>query len=96
MGAIFHVPMEEDVELPSLRGRFARLACLDMTGESLQSASFKAFDCYIFGNEARGLPREQLASLGAKPFTIAGGGGTIESLNLASAVNMCVYELNRG
>jgi RNA methyltransferase, TrmH family len=95
MGAIFHVPMEEDVELPSLRGRFARLACLDMTGESLQSASFKAFDCYIFGNEARGLPREELASLGAQPFTIAGGGGTIESLNLASAVNMCVYELNR-
>jgi len=94
MGAIFHVPMELDVELPSLRERFARIARLDMTGESLQSAGFKAFDCYLFGNEARGLPREQLAALDAKPFTIAGG-GTIESLNLASAVNMCVYELNR-
>jgi TrmH family RNA methyltransferase len=65
-----------------------------MTGESLQAQRFKAFDCYLFGNEARGLPREQLANLGATPFTIAGG-GTIESLNLASAVNMCVYELNR-
>jgi TrmH family RNA methyltransferase len=94
MGAIFHVPLELDVELASLRERFARIACLDMTGESLQSAGFKAFDCYLFGNEARGLPREQLADLGAKPFTIAGG-DTIESLNLASAVNMCVYELNR-
>jgi TrmH family RNA methyltransferase len=94
MGAIFHVPIEVDVEPVSLRERFARIACLDMTGESLQSAGFKAFDCYLFGNEARGLPREQLANLGAKPFTIAGG-GTIESLNLASAVNMCVYELNR-
>jgi TrmH family RNA methyltransferase len=94
MGAIFHVPMELDVELASLRERFARIACLDMTGESLQSAGFKAFDCYLFGNEARGLPREQLANLDAKPFTIAGG-GAIESLNLASAVNMCVYELNR-
>jgi TrmH family RNA methyltransferase len=94
MGAIFHVPLELDVELASLPERFARIACLDMTGESLQSAGFKAFDCYLFGNEARGLPREQFANLGAKPFTIAGG-GTIESLNLASAVNMCVYELNR-
>jgi TrmH family RNA methyltransferase len=94
MGAIFHVPLELDVQLHSLRGRFARIACLDMTGESLQSAGFKAFDCYLFGNEARGLPREQLAALDAKPFTIAGG-RAIESLNLASAVNMCVYELNR-
>jgi len=94
MGAIFHVPLEPDVELHSLRERFARIACLDMAGESLQSAAFKAFDCYLFGNEARGLPREVLGALDAKPFTIAGG-GSIESLNLASAVNMCVYELNR-
>jgi RNA methyltransferase, TrmH family len=94
MGAIFHVPLELDVQLPSLRERFARLACLDMTGEPVPSAGFKAFDCYLFGNEARGLPREQLAALDAKPFTIAGG-RNIESLNLASAVNMCVYELNR-
>jgi TrmH family RNA methyltransferase len=94
MGAIFHVPMELDVELHSLRERFAHIACLDMTGESVQSPGFKAFDCYLFGNEARGLPREQLAALDAKPFTIAGC-GTIESLNIASAVNICVYELNR-
>jgi TrmH family RNA methyltransferase len=94
MGAIFHVPMEVDVELHSLRERFTRIACLDMAGESLASPGFKAFDCYLFGNEARGLPREQLAALDTTPFTIAGC-GTIESLNLASAVNMCVYELNR-
>jgi len=89
MGAIFHVPVELDVELASLRERFARIACLDTTGDSLQSAAFKAFDCYLFGNEARGLPRERLASLDAKPFTIAGG-GAIESLNVASAVKICV------
>jgi TrmH family RNA methyltransferase len=94
MGAIFQVPMELEVELPALRERFARIACLDMAGESLQSPDFKAFDCYLFGNEARGLPREQLTALDAKPFTIAGR-GAIESLNLASVVNMCVYELNR-
>jgi TrmH family RNA methyltransferase len=94
MGAIFHVPLELDVELQSLRTRFERIACLDMAGESLQSAAFKMFDCYLFGNEARGLPREELAALDAKLFTIAGS-GNIESLNLAAAVNMCVYELNR-
>jgi RNA methyltransferase, TrmH family len=94
MGAIFHVPIEFDVELLSLPERFARLACLDMSGESVQSPQFKKSNCYLFGNEARGLPREQLAALDVRPFTIAGC-GAIESLNLAAAVNMCVYELNR-
>jgi TrmH family RNA methyltransferase len=94
MGAIFHVPIELDVELHSLRERFERIACLGLTGETVQSPDFRNFDCYLFGNEARGLPREQLTALDAKPFTIAGS-GTIESLNLASAVNMCLYELSR-
>ncbi|MWV16452.1 RNA methyltransferase [Pseudomonas sp. L-22-4S-12] len=94
MGAIFHTPMELDVELDALRPRFARLACLDMQGEPVQSARFNAFDCYLFGNEARGVPREQLNALGAQPFTIPGC-GAIESLNLATTVNMCAYELNR-
>ena len=93
-GAIFHVPIELDVELLSLRERFERMACLDMQGESVSSANFRTFNCYLFGNEARGLPREQLGALNARSFAIAGG-GSIESLNLASAVNMCVYELNR-
>lgn len=94
MGAIFHTPLELDVELNALPARFPRIACLDMNGASLQSASFKRFDCYLFGNEARGVPREQLNALNAQPFTIAGC-GAIESLNVAATVNMCVYELSR-
>jgi len=94
MGAIFHASMELDVELGSLGSRFKRIACLDMNGNSLQSASFRNFDCYLFGNEARGVPREQLIALDARPFTIAGC-GAIESLNLATTVSMCAYELNR-
>jgi TrmH family RNA methyltransferase len=93
-GAIFHVPVELEVPLQVLRERFGRIACLDMSGEAVQSPSFKTHDCYLFGNEARGLPHAEVAALAAQPFTIAGGGG-IESLNLASAVNMCVYELSR-
>ena len=94
MGAIFHTPMELDVEPHALRTRFARFAYLDLQGDRVQSDAFKTFDCYLLGNEARGVPREQLAALDAKPFTIAGC-GAIESLNLASAVNVCVYELSR-
>src|SRR5256885_1845578 len=58
MGAIFHVPVESDVELLSLRVRYARLAGLDMSGAPVHSPEFASFDCYLFGNEARGLPRE--------------------------------------
>lgn len=94
MGAIFHVPIEQDVELDTLSSRFSNIACLDMVGDSIQQPVFKTFDCYLFGNEARGLPREGMAALGARPFTI-GGSGVIESLNVAAAVNICAYETQR-
>ena len=94
MGAIFHVPMELDAPLESLRERYKSIATLDMNGKALSDSSFKHFDCYVFGNEARGVPREALHAMNAQAFTVAGC-GAIESLNLASAVNMCVYELKR-
>jgi RNA methyltransferase, TrmH family len=93
-GAIFYVPIELDVALDSLRKRFERIACLDMKGDPVQSPGFRSFDCYVFGNEARGIPREQMATLDAKAFSIPGS-GAIESLNLASAVNVCAYEMRR-
>lgn len=94
MGAIFHVPVEVDVALDSLPARFARIASLDLQGQSIATPAFREFDCYIFGNEGRGLPREALAALGAQPFTITGT-RVIESLNVAATVNICQYELNR-
>lgn len=94
MGALFHVPMELDVDITSLPQRFKRIGCLDMQGAPLSSAEFKQCDCYIFGNEARGVPREHLQSLNAQAFTITGI-GLIESLNLATAVNLSVYERQR-
>ena len=94
MGALFHVPMELDVDITTLPERFEAIACLDMQGEPLSSPEFKQRDCYIFGNEARGVPREHLDSLQAKAFTIPGV-GLIESLNLATAVNLSVYERQR-
>lgn len=94
MGAIFHIPMELDVPLETLNQRFHSIATLDMNGKKLSDKSFKDFPCYLFGNEARGVPREQLQTINVQAFSIAGC-GAIESLNLASAVNMCVYELVR-
>ncbi len=95
MGAIFHVPVEADVSLESLPARFPRMASLDLKGESIAAPAFRQFDCYLFGNEARGLPRTQVAALGAQPFAIRGT-GAMESLNVAAAVTACQYELARG
>jgi TrmH family RNA methyltransferase len=94
MGALFHVAVETDVPMDALPARFARIACLDLKGASIAAPAFRNFDCYLFGNEGRGLPREALTALQAQPFTIAGT-GTIESLNVAATVNICQYELNR-
>jgi TrmH family RNA methyltransferase len=94
MGAIFHGPVEFDVRMDVLNARFARIACLDLKGEQIASPAFREFDCYVFGNEARGLPREQMSALRAQAFTIPGT-GAIESLNVAATVNICLYELNR-
>jgi len=95
MGAIFHVPVETEVSFDTLSSRYPRIACLDIGGETIASPGFGHHDCYLFGNEARGVPAEALTGLSARRFTIPGA-GAIESLNLASAVNMAVYELNRG
>jgi len=92
MGAIFHVPVEFDVPLASLFSRFSRVACLDLAGDAVASPDFREFECYLFGNEARGLPREAVAA--ARAFTISGT-GAIESLNVAATVNICLYEINR-
>jgi TrmH family RNA methyltransferase len=91
-GAIFHVPVETEVTLGAFHARYPRIACLDTQGERLSAPGFHHFDGYLFGNEARGVPEEALVGLGAQRFTIPGS-GVVESLNLATAVNLCVYEL---
>ncbi|TNC88303.1 MAG: rRNA methyltransferase [Thalassolituus sp.] len=94
MGAIFHLPIELDVDLMSLPHRFRNIATLDMQGEHMSHTSFRACECYIFGNEARGVPHDALEAIDPHTFTIPGC-GAIESLNLATAVNMAAYEINR-
>jgi TrmH family RNA methyltransferase len=95
MGAILHVPVETDVTLESLPARYAHIAALDMHGESIATPAFRDHQCFVYGSEARGLPKEALASIKAREFNIAGT-GAIESLNLAAAVAVCQFELHRG
>lgn len=94
MGAIFHVGIEQDVSLDEVARRYAHIGVLDMSGSPLSDGHFPACDCYIFGNEARGIPQAQIAKLAPSKFTISGQ-GMIESLNVASAVTISLYELNR-
>lgn len=94
MGAIFHTPIEIDIPLTALTQRYSRIAYLDMHGAPISDAAFKECECFLFGNEARGVPRDDVTVLNAHAFTIPGS-GTIESLNLATAVNLSVYELVR-
>ncbi len=94
MGAIFHLPIELDVTINELQTRFDHFACLDLEGAPLSSEGFTKQQCFVFGNEARGVPHEELAKLDVTAYSIQGA-GVLESLNLATAVNICAYELNR-
>ncbi|MBR9792000.1 MAG: RNA methyltransferase [Gammaproteobacteria bacterium] len=92
MGALFHLPIELDVSLSQLQSRFAKFAYLDLNGTAITDKQFGNYPCYLFGNEARGVPALALSETNSEAFTIAGN-GTIESLNLASAVGICAFQL---
>jgi TrmH family RNA methyltransferase len=93
MGAIFHVPVELEIELGDLSTRFDKFAYLDLQGSNINMGEFAYYECYLFGNEARGVPLKALSAFNADAFTIPGR-GSIDSLNLASAVNICAYQLS--
>ncbi|MCW8109102.1 RNA methyltransferase [Alteromonas ponticola] len=93
MGAIFHLPLEHEVTIHSLAARFNSFAYLDLNGSSITRPDFADYSCYLFGNEARGVPQDTLSAFNATAFTIAGS-GNIDSLNVASALSMCAYQLS--
>lgn len=99
MGAIFHLPIELDITLDVLSDRFQHPAVLDLSGAPLSAPDsttrFTQHDCYIFGNEARGVPSQALEQLSATAYHIPGN-GDIESLNLATSVSICAYQRQLG
>jgi RNA methyltransferase, TrmH family len=97
-GSIFHLPVAVGVELPAVlqRARSAGLQILaaDIKGEDLLAARRAGVlarpTAWLFGNEARGLSDEHLAA--ADHAITVPIYGQAESMNLATAASVCLYE----
>ena len=97
-GSIFHLPVAVGVELEAVlqKVREAGLTILaaDIKGDDLLSArtdgSLARPTAWLFGNEARGLSDEQLL-LADRGITVPIYGHA-ESMNLATAASVCLYE----
>jgi TrmH family RNA methyltransferase len=95
-GSLFHVPVAVGVDLPTAvakaRAAGVRVIAADVGGgDFLASRGVLAEPtAWLFGNEARGLDQESLAladlSLRLPIY------GAAESLNLATAASVCLYE----
>jgi TrmH family RNA methyltransferase len=97
-GSIFHVPVAVGAELEPLLERVhsagMQVLAADIKGDDLLSARQRGVldkpTAWLFGNEARGLSDEQLALAdGAITVPIY---GHAESMNLATAASVCLYE----
>ena len=58
-------------------------------------AAFRAGDCLVFGSESKGLPVEVRERYAARTIGIPMPGGTVRSLNLATAAGVVLYEALR-
>lgn len=97
-GSLFHLPVAVGVELPAVleRARAAGLQVLaaDIKGDDLLAARSDGVlaepTVWVFGNEARGLADEHL-ELVDRAITVPIY-GRAESMNLATAASVCLFE----
>jgi tRNA(Leu) C34 or U34 (ribose-2'-O)-methylase TrmL len=94
-GSIFHVPIVRDIAtddaLSSLRAKGFAVIAMDMHGdEDLFETELPRSCAFVFGNEARGLPAEILDT--AEHRVRVPHAGRAESLNLAAAATVCLFE----
>jgi TrmH family RNA methyltransferase len=97
-GSIFHLPVAVGADLGNVleRARAAGLSVIaaDVKGDDLLSARNDGVlaqpTAWLFGNEAHGLPDEQL-ELADRVVTVPIYGHA-ESMNLATAASVCLYE----
>lgn len=97
-GSLFHLPVVVGVPLAEtlerLRGLGMRILAADVSGDDLLAVRSEGHldgpTAWLFGNEARGLTDEQLAL--ADRAVIVPIYGRAESLNLATAAAVCLYE----
>jgi RNA methyltransferase, TrmH family len=95
-GSLFHVPVAVMPELDAVLARVTaaglQVIAADIKGDDLLAArgSLAAPTAWLFGNEARGLSDEKLA-LADRAITVPIY-GKAESMNLATAASVCLYE----
>ena len=98
VGSLFHLPVVTGVDLPAataaLRARGVRVLAADGAGtadldDEADSGALAAPTCWMFGNEAWGLP-EELRALADEVVRVPIH-GRAESLNLATAAAVCLY-----
>jgi TrmH family RNA methyltransferase len=97
-GSLFHVPIVRGVDTPaaidSLRGRGVRILAMDAGGRvDLFDQDLSRPVAFVFGNEAWGLP-EDVARLADDSVRVPIV-GRAESLNLAAAASVCLFEWAR-
>jgi TrmH family RNA methyltransferase len=97
-GSLFHVPVVRDVQLAEAvehlrRGGFAVLAAASTGDRAVHDVDLSGPTAVLFGNEARGLPQEAL-ELADRSIRVPISGRT-ESLNLAAAATLVLFEAAR-
>jgi TrmH family RNA methyltransferase len=97
-GSLFHLPVVRGVDTPAavelLRGRGMRVLAMDARGDAdLYEVDLTDPVAFVFGNEAWGLP-EDVARLADATVRVPISGGA-ESLNLAAAATVCLFEWGR-
>lgn len=97
VGSIFHLPVYTDMAFAQTiewaRGRGMQLLAADATGIGLDALTAAGRltrpTCWIFGNEAWGLPADARAA--ADEVVAIPMWGQAESLNLSAAAAVCLY-----
>ena len=97
-GSLFHLPVVRGVEtaeaVAAVRERGARVLAMDAQGEAdLYEVDLTEPVAFLFGNEAWGLTGE-IAGLADTTVRVPIRGGA-ESLNLAAAASVCLFEWRR-
>jgi RNA methyltransferase, TrmH family len=97
-GSLFHLPVVRGSEtaeaIDALRARGMRVLAMDATGEAdLYEQDLSDPVAFVFGNEAWGLPAD-VAAL-ADDVVRVPISGRAESLNLAAAATVCLFEWER-
>jgi TrmH family RNA methyltransferase len=96
-GSISSVPILFGVDgfevIESLKSSH-QIVAFDMAGSDISQMSFTRPTLMIFGNEARGLPREVTDDQSIEKVRIPMA-ESIESLNVASAATIAMYEISR-